>query len=97
MGHRHFCAPIWNSFYETRTDHGNVVITADGQVTYTSDVGFLGTDSFKIWVSDGQRSASAVIVVTVSPGNAAPTAHPAQIEAVSGQQEVVSVSGSDAD
>lgn len=45
--------------------HGTAVIEADGTVTYTAAAGFAGVDTFTYIVSDGDRTASATVSVTV--------------------------------
>ena len=42
--------------------HGDVVIAADGQYTYTPDAGFSGTDSFTYRVGDGHGGFDTAIV-----------------------------------
>jgi VCBS repeat-containing protein len=44
--------------------HGTVVLNPDGSFTYTPEAGFVGTDSFLYWVSDGNLS-SALAAVTL--------------------------------
>lgn len=53
--------------------NGSVSI-ASGQVRYTPDVDFSGSDSFTYTISDGdpQRTGTATVIVTVQPVNDAP-------------------------
>lgn len=46
--------------------NGTVTSNANGQVTYTPDSGFFGTDSFTYTVSDGSLSATGTVTVTVN-------------------------------
>lgn len=50
------------------------VIRGGAAVRYTSDDGFVGTDAFAYQVSDGARTATAVVRVTVVEANVAPVA-----------------------
>ncbi len=53
----------------------NGFASTDGyQVTYRPDLNFNGSDSFTYTVSDGGLSTAAVVTVTVTPVNDAPTA-----------------------
>ncbi len=54
--------------------NGNVVINANGAVTYTPRANFNGTDTITYTISDGNGGTStATVTVTVSPVNDAPT------------------------
>ncbi len=54
--------------------HGNAVVLADGNWTYTPDANFNGTDSFTVIVSDAAgATATSTITITVSKVNDAPT------------------------
>ena len=57
--------------------HGSVTLNADGSYTYTPETDFVGTDSFKVTVSDGKGgSATGTVNITVNavaPVNHAPT------------------------
>lgn len=44
--------------------HGTVALNADGSFTYSPEAGYVGTDSFLYWVSDGALS-SALAAVTL--------------------------------
>nr|VFK56040.1 MAG: hypothetical protein BECKTUN1418D_GA0071000_104010 [Candidatus Kentron sp. TUN] len=48
-------------------DNGTAVMERDGQITYTPNPDFTGTDTFDYTVSDGVLTASAVVTVTVIP------------------------------
>ena len=57
----------------TLPDNGSVSINADGTITYTPDVGFIGIDSFTYRAYDGQLlSDPATVLVTVSEGDGPP-------------------------
>jgi hypothetical protein len=52
----------------TQGANGTVVINGDGTVSYTSNVGFSGTDTFTYTVSDGNGgTATATVTITVWP------------------------------
>ena len=46
--------------------HGTAVLNPDGSITYRSDCGYRGSDSFTYTISDGTRQATAQVSVTVS-------------------------------
>jgi hypothetical protein len=50
----------------TGAAHGTTVSRSDGTVEYTPAAGYVGPDSFTYTVSDGARSATAVVNVTVT-------------------------------
>jgi large repetitive protein len=57
--------------------NGTVVINNDGTITYTPDANFNGTDIITYTISDGQGgTSSAIVTVTVTALNDAPTATP---------------------
>ncbi|AXY42274.1 Ig-like domain-containing protein [Halomonas sp. JS92-SW72] len=57
----------------TLPGNGSVSINADGTITYTPDVGFIGTDSFTYRAYDGQLlSDPAMVLVIVSEGEGPP-------------------------
>jgi gliding motility-associated-like protein len=50
--------------------HGSVVVNADGTFTYTPNVGYTGTDSFVVGVTDGNGGDITVTVnVTITPNH----------------------------
>src|SRR6266542_952552 len=55
----------------TAPAHGSAVLNADGTVTYTPNLGFLGTDTFTYTANDG-TSDSNVATVTVEVNNRPP-------------------------
>ncbi|MFZ7090679.1 Ig-like domain-containing protein [Primorskyibacter sp. 2E233] len=53
--------------------NGDVVINADGTVTYTPDTGFVGTDTFDYTISDGNGGEdTATVTVVVNDGSNTP-------------------------
>jgi VCBS repeat-containing protein len=54
--------------------HGTVTIDAAGNWIYTPAANYNGGDSFTVVVSDGDETAEAVVNLTVTPVNDAPTA-----------------------
>ena len=46
--------------------HGTAVLNPDGSITYRSDPGYVGNDSFSYTISDGTNQATAVVAVTVA-------------------------------
>ncbi|WP_275001473.1 LamG-like jellyroll fold domain-containing protein [Promicromonospora iranensis] len=75
----------------TQPAHGDVVMKADGSLTYTPDSGFAGTDTFTYKASDGTAtSAATTVTITVEegeqpPANTAPEAGPDAYAAVGGE------------
>ena len=45
-----------------------------GQFIYTPNASFIGTDTFRYQVTDGQRTEAATVTITVDPANRAPVA-----------------------
>ena len=61
--------------------HGALVVNADGTRTYTADAGYVGDDSFKYTVTDGQLSSDPVTIhFTVSQSDVAPVAHDGTVQ-----------------
>ncbi len=59
----------------TDVAHGTLVLAADGGFSYTPQANFNGVDSFTYEANDGTvSSASAMVTITVTPGNDAPVA-----------------------
>ncbi|WP_222615311.1 Ig-like domain-containing protein [Persicimonas caeni] len=58
----------------TDVAHGTLTLNADGSFTYTPDADFNGSDSFTYEISDGSRTASASVTLTITPVNDAPDA-----------------------
>ncbi len=51
----------------TSASHGTASVSADGSFTYTPDAGFIGTDTFTYYVTDGQATDGPITVtITVS-------------------------------
>jgi VCBS repeat-containing protein len=59
----------------TDSSHGSAVINPDQTVTYTPELGFIGTDAFSYTISDGRGGTdTADVAVTINPVNHAPAA-----------------------
>ncbi|WP_409250888.1 Ig-like domain-containing protein [Bacillus sp. SCS-153A] len=59
---------------ETEPGNGSATVDPDGTWTYTPNDGYVGTDSFKITVSDGKGGlATTTVEITVNGANKAPT------------------------
>ncbi len=54
--------------------NGTLVLNSDGTFTYTPDEDFYGEDSFTYEVSDGDKTDTATVTITVNPVNDAPVA-----------------------
>jgi VCBS repeat-containing protein len=54
--------------------HGTLTLNADGSFTYTPNADFNGSDSFTYRASDGELTDEAVVHITVTAVNDAPTA-----------------------
>ena len=46
-------------------NHGNFVIAANGNFSYTPNLNYFGSDQVKITASDGQASATATIIFNI--------------------------------
>lgn len=82
-----------------RAANGVVMAQGGGVFTYTPKIGFVGSDSFLVTVSDGRGgTATQTVNVLVSQPNQAPTAASSQaITTDQGKAKQVTVAGSDAD
>ncbi|WP_339658103.1 Ig-like domain-containing protein [Flavobacterium frigidarium] len=61
----------------TTAEGGEIIIAVDGNYTYQSATGFVGTDSYEYTVGDGQATDTGTVTFTVnaaSPINSAPIA-----------------------
>jgi hypothetical protein len=91
--------PAAHSF---KTAQGVVVnFDAEGRFTYHAPQGFVGTDTFKYWVDDGQEMSNAA-TVHIRVGNRAPTAAADAFTVVSGEtlhfdEPALTVNDTDAD
>ncbi|MBO6576375.1 MAG: tandem-95 repeat protein [Rhodothermales bacterium] len=56
--------------------NGTATVDQDGNVVYTPDDDFFGTDSFTYEISDGGITTSATVTVTITPVNDAPRFDP---------------------
>src|SRR6266702_1886175 len=67
----------------TGPTHGTLAPNADGTYTYTPTAGFVGADSFRCRVSDGQLTSSqADVNISVTASNSAPVAVSSSIAGV---------------
>jgi uncharacterized delta-60 repeat protein len=72
--------------------NGTLGLNPDGTFSYTSNSGFVGTDTFTYTAGDGQaQSNAATVTITVNPGNYAPT--PAADTYAATEDTVLNVSG----
>jgi hypothetical protein len=85
----------------TQPSHGTAVIATTGPnagtVTYQPAANFAGTDSFAYTISDGTLTATAVVTVTVTAVNHAPTANNDAATTPAGTEVVIDVLANDAD
>ncbi|WP_185976292.1 Ig-like domain-containing protein [Mycolicibacterium sp. 018/SC-01/001] len=58
----------------TQPEHGDLWINRDGTISYDPDDDYNGTDTFTYTVTDGVKSATSTVTVTVNPVNDAPVA-----------------------
>ncbi|HET8529293.1 MAG TPA: Ig-like domain-containing protein, partial [Gaiellaceae bacterium] len=80
-----------------RAAHGTVTLNANGTVTYTSDPGFAGDDSFTWFASDGELDSQvATVAVDVHP-NRAPVAADAAVAVKTNEQTPIVLNATDAD
>jgi len=54
--------------------HGSATLNPDGTITYTPAANYAGPDSFTYTATDGTLNSTAVVSITVTPVNDAPTA-----------------------
>ncbi len=63
------------STYRPRPRNGTLSLNAQGQLVYTPNANFNGTDTFTYKANDGQLDSNvATVAITVNPVNDAPTA-----------------------
>ena len=78
--------------------HGTAVVADTGEVVYTPEPDFHGTDSFTYVVGDGSRlTARAAVTVTVLPVNDPPLAVDDAAETTEDTSVTISVLGNDSD
>ena len=68
---------------ENKPSHGTVIVDTSGNYTYTPNVGFSGSDSFKVTVDDS-KGGTIDVLVNVTVRNGVPTAAPQNIETLYG-------------
>ncbi|MCL5768198.1 Ig-like domain-containing protein [Acinetobacter sp. ANC5681] len=81
---------------ESQPLHGKVV-QVGGQYQYIPDPDYVGEDSFRFSVSDGELSASGLIQITVTPVNDAPVAQAFDIETAEDTTVEIQLKGTDPD
>ena len=60
---------------QSPASNGTAVLDGNGSFTYTPDAGFVGTDSFTYWATDGlAHSDVATVTITVNPVDQPPVA-----------------------
>ena len=80
------------------SDPPNGTATVEGgDVRYTPDAGFSGTDAFTYTVSDGTSTASATVTITVTAVNAPPVARDDAVTTAEDTPVTVAVLANDAD
>ncbi|HMN28067.1 MAG TPA: Ig-like domain-containing protein [Caldilineaceae bacterium] len=77
--------------------NGTAVYTSTGIVTYTSDLAFVGVDVFTYTVSDGEKSTTATITITVNRPNEPPLAIDDTATTVTSQPVTIPVLANDSD
>lgn len=80
----------------TDPEKGTAVIAA-GQVLYTPEADFNGTDTFAYTVSDGTSTVGAAVTVTVLPVNDAPVAKADSAKTTVDTAKILNVLGNDKD
>jgi subtilisin-like proprotein convertase family protein len=78
---------------QTQPANGIALVQPNGSIRYTSNAGFLGTDSFTYVVRDrfGQPSNVATVFITVVPFNPAPVANADQLTIAAGTAVTIDV------
>jgi gliding motility-associated-like protein len=87
--------PSENYTLITQPLNGAVTVDASGNYTYTPNNNYVGTDSFTYSICDGgipDLCDTAVVVITISPANDAPTAGNITIETVVDEPVSINVS-----
>lgn len=78
--------------------HGEMILNADGSFTYTPNAHFAGIDQFIYRVTDGElESAIAVVTITVTGMNDAPTAQDLTVTTAQNHPVSLLLRGSDPD
>ena len=80
----------------TDPPHGTAAISG-GQVVYTPDQNFHGTDTFAYTVTDGTTSVGAAVTVTVTSVNDAPVANADAATVTTGSTKAIDVLANDTD
>ena len=77
--------------------NGNAVLDTDGNITYTPNPDYYGTDSFNYTVSDGNLSSTATVHITITAENDAPVANDDNVTALSATATIFTVLANDTD
>ncbi len=77
--------------------NGSAVINGDGDVVYTPDAGFTGTDTFTYTISDGAGGEDTATVTVTVGDDAAPVANPDSATTAAGTETRIYVLGNDTD
>ncbi len=88
---------VLNYGLDSQSQHGSVVINADGSYVYTPDADYNGADSFTYTVSDGVNTLTYTMVVTVVADNDAPVAGNDYIEVIADAPTVIDLLANDSD
>ncbi|HEU5334636.1 MAG TPA: Ig-like domain-containing protein, partial [Terriglobales bacterium] len=83
----------------TNAAHGAVLVNADNTVTYASEPGFAGTDTFTYTVKDpgNAESNAATVTITVRAINRPPSANAQAVTTDEGAAKAITLTGSDPD
>ena len=82
---------------KTQPAHGAVTFNADGTFTYTPTANYNGTDAFTYAASDGQRTTTGTVTVTITPVADAPVAGDDTATLNEDTSKVISLLGNDSD
>ena len=85
--------PLTITAVQSPTPNGGTVTINGTNVTYTSQVGFVGTDTFTYTVSDGYGGSSTATVTVTVTANSPPVTSPLVMGAVSGQPATLKIIG----
>jgi filamentous hemagglutinin family protein len=81
--------------------HGTLVLNTDGTYTYTPTAGYVGSDTFKYTVTDGQLSGGLPVTktgtATITIGNNLPVANNDNASTILNQPVVINVLSNDTD
>ncbi|MCV7021087.1 cadherin-like domain-containing protein [Mycolicibacterium aichiense] len=81
----------------TQVAHGTLIFNVDGSYTYTPNADYNGVDSFTYSVSDGVKTSTANVNITVNPVNDAPVPGNDSTALDEDSSTVIAVLGNDSD